>query len=42
MCTFHSDIRTLLLAKQNSIFSVILSGKRLNVSKVIVITTFLK
>ena len=42
MCTSHSDIITLLLAKQNSLFSVILSGKLLNVSKVIVIITFLK
>ena len=42
MCTSHSDIRTLLLAKQNSLLSVILSGKLLNVSKVIVIITFLK
>ena len=42
MCTSHLDLRTLLLAKQNSLFSVILSGKLLNDSKVIVIITFLK
>ena len=41
MCTSHSDIRTLLIAKQNSHLSVILSGELLNVSKVIGIITFL-
>ena len=41
MCTSHSDVRTLLIAKQNSHISVILSGKLLNVSKVICIITFL-
>ena len=41
MCTSHSDVRTLLIAKQNSHLSVILSGKLLNTSKVIGIITFL-